>query len=145
MDTVVKNYFKAADKNGDNALVVGGTAETEGGQSLKTRHIDVNLADVSTASTVYVNCPYAGTITKITAVLQDAITTANANLSAKIGANAITGGDIVVAEASSAAGDAFSASPSAANVVAAGDVISVATDGGSTGTAPINIQIEIAL
>lgn len=76
-------------------------------------------------TTVYsVICPYAGTVTDIKSVLQGALTTGNATLTAKINATAITTGVLTITQAASAAGDIDSCTPSAARTVAAGDLLS---------------------
>ena len=88
--------------------------------------------------------PVAGTITSIRSVIDGALTTGNATLTAAIGATPVTNGVITITQAGSAAGDADSAAPSAANVVAAGDVISI-TPGGTNDaarTAAITLLIE---
>lgn len=73
--------------------------------------------------------PRAGTMTKIYSVIDHALATGNATLTAKIGATAVTNGVITIAESGSAAGDVDEATPSANNTFAAGDVISVTVGG----------------
>lgn len=115
------------------------TFATEG--SLVTEGI--MLADVSAPSSAYLQAPCAGTITKIYATLQGAITVADSAVTTSIGGVAITGGAMTIAQAGSAAGTKFSATPSAANTVAAGDLITVTTDGGSTTTAGLDVRFVI--
>lgn len=105
--------------------------------------LNVRLADVSAASSCYVAVPKAGTITKIYSALGGAITVADANVTCSIGTTAITGGALVIAYDGSAAGDVDVATPTAANVVAAGNVIKVTSDGGSTDTATLDITLLI--
>lgn len=89
--------------------------------------------------------PAAGTITAIHSITEGALTTGNATLTGKIGSTAITDGVITVTQAGSAAGDKDSAAPSAANVVASGDEISL-TVGGTNATATVaNCYFEITL
>jgi hypothetical protein len=64
--------------------------------------------------------------------LQNAITTANAELSFEIGGTAVTGGGITVTQAASAAGDVDTAEPTAENSVNEGQAIEMITDGGSS-------------
>lgn len=78
--------------------------------------------------------PVAGTITKIWSVIDGVLTTGNATLTGKIGATSITNGLITITQAGSAAGDVDSATPTALNTVAVGDVLSV-TVGGTNATA----------
>ena len=90
------------------------------------------IADISTGASSWVVAPYAGTIEKIYTVIDGAITSANAAISFEIATAAVTDGGITIAQASSAAGDVDSATPSALNVVTAGQAIEIITDGGST-------------
>ncbi|MFN3076654.1 MAG: DUF2190 family protein [Alphaproteobacteria bacterium] len=101
------------------------------------------LADVSTAASTFVVAPHAGTITGLKTVLEGAITVADAAVALKLGGVAVTNGAVTVAHAGSAAGDVDTATPTAANVVAAGDAIEVASDGASTTVAGLVVQIEV--
>lgn len=142
MSNNVDNYF--AQTNGtDNALNLGGTVQTGGGQSLKKTYITVDMTDISTASTVYVASPVAGDITKIQTIINGSISNSDAVITGKIGAVAITGGAVTIAYSGSAAGDVDSVSPSAANTVAVGDNINFTTDGASTHTVRATILVEI--
>jgi hypothetical protein len=86
---------------------------------------------------------FAGRIVKIWSITEGVLTTGDATLTAKIGAVAVTDGVITITQAGSAAGDKDSATPSAANVVAAGDEVSL-TVGGSNATATVaNCFFEI--
>lgn len=87
--------------------------------------------------------PIAGTITAIRTVLNGALTSGNATLTAKIGANAVTGGVVTITQASSAAGDVDSATPSAANTVAVGNVISLTAGGTNDASVTASVLIEI--
>lgn len=126
----------------DNKFVFGGTVETAGGTNLKEIVISTHLDDISTASTAYVVAPFAGTITKIYTIIDGTTATADAVLTAKIGAAAITNGVVTIANGSGA-GDVDSATPTAANTVAVGDNINIATDGGSTNTVKAQIYFVI--
>lgn len=111
----------------------------------KDIYFSVVLEDVSTASTVYIPCPVAGTITEIMSVIDGAISTADANITSRINGVAITNGGLTIANASSAAGDIDTATPTALNTVADGDYISIETDGASTGTVKATFVITIRL
>lgn len=102
--------------------------------------VRVDVTDISTATSNAVACPYSGTVKKIVGTLQAVITGGDAVLTCKIGstvsgATNITNGAFTVANASSAIGDIDSATPTAANVVAEGDLLVVTSDGGSTNVA----------
>jgi len=101
------------------------------------------MADVSTASTVFGVAPAAGTITKIYSILGAAISGADSVVTCSIGATAITNGVITVANAASAAGDLDSATPTALNTVAAGDLVKAVSGGQSTDTATLDVFFVI--
>jgi len=108
----------------------------------------LRVADISTASSAdAVVAPIGGTIVRIQSTLQGAITVGDAVLTTKIGTAAagvaITGGAITIANASSAAGDVDTATPTAANVLAEGDLISVISDGGSTDAAAAYVTFHV--
>lgn len=105
--------------------------------------LTASLADISTESNISVVASRAGTIKTITSKLGGAITGADAILSFTINGTDVTGGDITVANAGSAVGDTDTSNPTAANVVAAGDVIKFASGGQSTGTQTISVVIEL--
>lgn len=120
------------------AAASGGTAETNTPVINSTgdvRHVlTAQIADISAAGSIFVVAPWAGTISKIYTTIKNAITTADAAISFELGGTAITGGGITIATASSAAGDVDSATPTALNVVTAGQAIEIITDGGSSTT-----------
>lgn len=105
--------------------------------------VNAYLADVSTAGQIYVVAPFGGEIVKAYSVLNGAIATADAVLTLKIGGTAVTGGTITIANASSAAGDVDSCTPTAANSVTDGQAIEIETDGASTNTVPVMLTILI--
>lgn len=116
------------------------------GFDLKYINLPFVIDDVSTAGQVYipVNEEMAGTIVEIETVLNGAIGTADADLTAKISGTAVTGGVITIATASSAAGDVDNCAPTALNEVVDGDVIEIETDGASSNTVQVfgNILIR---
>lgn len=101
------------------------------------------LDDVSTASSVYVVAPIAGTVSKIYSVLQGAITVADSVVTASIGGVNLTNGSLTVAQSGSAAGDVDSCTPTANNTVSAGQAIKITTDGASTTAAALLLTIVI--
>jgi hypothetical protein len=141
----VLNYQEHATQAGDNKFVFGGSVETAGAQSLKKIYLTVDMTDISTASTVYLPSPVAGTISKITTIINGAIATANSIITGKIGATTITNGAVTVAFSGSAAGDVDSATPTAANTVVVGSNINFTTDGASSNTVRTTIIVEITL
>lgn len=145
-------------RQGDQALMIDGTAVTASAAEL-------NLLDGVTATTAelneyvvttfindataerdyYVVCPHAGTINKIWTVTDAAVATADITVTGSIGGVAITGGAVTIATAASAAGDVDSATPSAANVVTAGQAVKLTvTGGGAGGTPGVHVALVIS-
>lgn len=112
-------------------------------QPLNDYFITAEIADVSTAGQCYVVVPDDGEVISIRTVLHNAITVANATLTAKINGTAITGGTITVTQSGSAAGDVDSCTPTGANKVKAGDALELETNGGSTTTAALGVTFHI--
>lgn len=106
-------------------------------------YLNYKLVDISTAKSEWIVVPVAGKITKIYSVIDGAITIANAILSFEIAAVAITSGNITIAFTGSAAGDVDSSTPSALNVLTAGQALEIITDGGSTGAIDATLTFEI--
>lgn len=105
-------------------------------------YLTAAISDVSTAGQIYMTAPLAGTVTKISTVLNGAIATADAVLTAKDDA-AASMGTVTIANAGSAAGDKDSLVPAANNVVAIGDSIEIETNGASTNTIAVFVLVEI--
>ena len=111
--------------------------ETLVGETL-TGYID----NISASSTVHVPIPFAGTISKVVTVLEAAIGSSDATITVK-NASADSMGTITVTQASSAAGDVDSLSPSSNNTVLANSFITVASDGASTNAASLRFVIVL--
>lgn len=90
------------------------------------------IADISSSASSWIVAPYAGTIETIYTVIDGAITGGDAAITFEIATVAVTDGGITIANSSSAAGDVDSSTPSAANIVTAGQAIEILTNGGST-------------
>ena len=109
--------------------------------------LELNIADTvgGDAKVYHIASPVAGTIYEILGVLEThAIVTADATLTGKIGATAITTGVVTVPLAGSAIGNVYTALPTAAKTVNVGDVISFTVGGGNTdATASVRLSILI--
>ncbi len=138
----VENYFEQADGS-DNKLVVGGSFETGGGSSLKTQTVSLKISDVSTAGQAYFYAPFAGTLTKVTSVLNGAIITADAILTVKTQEG--TSGTITIANAASAAGDIDTLAVASNGSITAGSLIEVETNGASGNAVAVDVTLEITL
>lgn len=111
--------------------------------SLSHRFMTMQIEDISTAGQKYVVPGFRGKIKKASSVINGAIATADADLTLKIGGTAVTGGVITVANASSAAGDVDTATPSANHTFTPTDAIEIETDGASTNTVEVMITLEL--
>ncbi len=99
-------------------------------------------ADIGTAGSTFVVCPFAGTIKSLQAVNHVANATTKTVLTAKIATVAVTAPAWEVA-VTAAAGTATIVTPTAANVVTAGQVVEIAYDGGSSAVEPATFTIVI--
>jgi hypothetical protein len=79
----------------------------------------------------YIRAPFRGRVLKVGCVTQGAITTADAAIATAINGSEITGGAITVTVAGAAAGQLFSALPTAAREVNEDDVVSFTPSGAS--------------
>ncbi|MDP2206985.1 MAG: hypothetical protein Q8K65_11845 [Alphaproteobacteria bacterium] len=108
---------------------------------------EINFEKISTKASdaeVFRFVPsFAGSITKAYSVLNAALATGNATLTLAINGVAVTNGVITATQAGSAAGDVDVATPTALNVFAAGDVITVTVGGASTATATANGTLQL--
>lgn len=100
------------------------------------------IENISTASTVYVPIPFAGTVIKVVTVLEAAIGSSDATITVK-NAAAATMGAITVTQAGSAAGDVDTLVPSSNNTVIADSFITITTDGASVNTAALRFVVIV--
>lgn len=126
-----------------DGLSVAGTQITATPAELNQYSVNVDFADANTAGSIFVVAPHAGSIVGLHAVNAIANTTVKTVLTAKIATVAVTAPAWEIA-ITQAAGVASSVVPTAANVVTAGQVIEVATDGGGTPVMPTSITIVIS-
>lgn len=124
------------DVESGGSLKLAGTAISATAAELNESVIGVDIADLSAEGSYYVVSPHAGSIAKIWSVIDGAVGTADVTITAKIATVAVTGGVVTIATAGSAAGDVDSATPSAANVVTAGQAIELLVTGGGAGGTP---------
>lgn len=140
--------------DGDFAVVTGtstsstltsATAKTPAQVALMFKYyVTVDIADMSAEASYYVNVGDPGTITKIAAVVDGAIATADITVTAKIATVAVTTGVVTLATAASAAGTTSTCTPSALNVVTAFQAVElVVTGGGAGGTPKGHVTLEI--
>lgn len=100
------------------------------------------IDDVSTASSIFLAIPYAGTVTKVVTVLAGSLTGADSTVTVKNSAGTSMG-TITVAHSGSAAGDIDTLSPVSNNTVTNDTRISIETDGASSGVAKLFITVYV--
>lgn len=105
--------------------------------------VNVELDDISTASSAWIVAPYTGEITKIYSVIDGAIAAADATITTYINGILITAGTITVANAGSAAGDVDSATPIGNNNIVQGQALEIRTDGASNNTVKAQFTVVI--
>ena len=106
-------------------------------------YLEIDATDLSGTDVYRTVATVAGDITKIWSIIEGALTTGDATLTGKIATTAITGGVITITQAGSAAGDVDSATPSAANTVAAGDDVNVTVGGTNASAVRARVIVEI--
>lgn len=130
-----------------DVLADGGVAVLMGEDILAPRkiYVPIRVATLVGTNVYYGVAPVAGRVTKIYSITEGVLTTGDATLTGKINGAAITTGVLTITQAGSAAGDVDQAVPTAANVVAAGDKLSM-TVGGTNATATVaNVLVEIEI
>jgi len=94
-------------------------------RSVFTLHFD----DISSAEDLYFPVPFGGTVSRVTTVLEGAISGSNLVVTVK-NSSGSSMGTITVTQSGSAAGDVDFLNPSSNNTVSDNDYILVQTDGG---------------
>lgn len=126
------------------ALKIAGTAMSSTAAELDQAHLTLLVENVSGASTSYVVAPASGNITAVYSVLFGDITTADATLTVSANGTAVSPATLTLtAVAGDEAGTIDSLAPTEDYAVTAGQVITVATDGGSTNDVDALITIII--
>ena len=126
------------------SLKIAGTAISSTAAELNEYSLSVELDTLCTASSAWVVAPHAGDVVKIYTVIDGAIATSDVVITPQIGGTNITNGAITVANASSAAGDVDSSTPTAANTVTAGQAIEFETDGACVNAIKTEISVLIS-
>jgi len=106
-------------------------------------YLNVTMADVSTAASVWVVAPVACTYTKMWSVINGTIATAPAVITTEIAGTLVTNGGMSITDTSSAAGDVDIATPTALNVLTAGQALEIITSGASTNTIIGTFTVEL--
>lgn len=144
-DELVVASGGSIDIESGGALKIGGVQVSASAAEINETILSLDIADGSADADYFLVSPHAGAISKIYSVIDGAVGTADITITASIGATPVTGGVVTIASASSAAGDVDVATPSAANVVTAGQAIKLAVAGGGTGGSPrIHVAVVIS-
>ncbi len=128
---------------GSHTWTTMGVANLTGLNNANRVYIQGAINDISTAQSVFVPCPLAGTIVGVISVLQGAIATTDGDVRLRIGGTPVTDSDITIANASSAAGDVDTSTPTAANTVTANSAIEIQTLGNATTAEAIDVMIVV--
>ena|ERR1035437_1094076 len=132
------------EKQGGAATVIGGTITEENNGQIKAKvTLNVQSVDIGTTGSVYVVCPFAGKITGLAAVNSVANAGTKTVLLGKLTGGTITHPAWEVAVTAAAGTGTGIIVPTAANTVAAGDVIEINFDGGSSNVTPACFTITI--
>jgi len=102
----------------------------------------VHFTDISSAQSVYVPNPFAGSVSRVTSVLAGAISGGDVTVTVK-NSSAATMGTLTITQAGSASGDVDSLNPSSNNTVTDNDYILLQTDGGATSHVDFIISIVV--
>jgi hypothetical protein len=144
-DELVVASGGSIDIESGGALKIGGVQVSASAAEINETILSLDIADGSADADYFLVSPHAGAISKIYSVIDGPVGTADITITASIGATPVTGGVVTIASASSAAGDVDVATPSAANVVTAGQAIKLAVAGGGSGGSPrIHVAVVIS-
>ena len=144
-DELVVASGGSIDIESGGALKIGGVQVSASAAEINETILSLDIADGSADADYFLVSPHAGAISKIYSVIDGAVGTADITITASIGATPVTGGVVTIASASSAAGDVDVATPSAANVVTAGQAIKLTVAGGGTGGSPrVHVAVVIS-
>lgn len=144
-DELVVASGGSIDIESGGALKIGGVQVSASAAEINETILSLDIADGSADADYFLVSPHAGAISKIYSVIDGPVGTADITITASIGATSVTGGVVTIASASSAAGDVDVATPSAANVVTAGQAIKLTVAGGGTGGSPrVHVAVVIS-
>jgi hypothetical protein len=107
---------------------------------LNYAHLNGQIADLGTGTTLYFNAPQAGWLREVTLTLFAAITGADDVVTVAV--DGTTAGTVTVANSGSAAGTTYTLQLN--TPVKRGSRITVANSGASTGTAPVAYSLSLA-
>lgn len=128
------NFIVAS--GGKIVVEAGGRIEDAGGNQINGFQLDVDIADLSAEADYYVVAPFTGKLVKMLSVIDGAVGTADATITASIAGVDVTNGVLTIATAASAAGDVDIAAPTALNTIAGNTAMRLRVTGGGAGGTP---------
>ena len=125
-------------------LTLGGTSITATAAQLNTYILNVALDNINSSTPCFVVAPKAGTITKITSIINDVFTGSEVEITANVngGQSDITE-IITITSLGSGPGVIDSCTPSVNNTVTAGQYIKLTSSAGGSGIVKAVFTIEI--
>jgi len=127
----------------NNLSDVGAAATARANIGANKHQLAVRVEGLDGTTPAYLVAPVAGTITKLRSVVDGALATGNATITAAIAGTPVTNGVITIAESGSAAGVIDEATPSGANTVTAGQLISLTPGGTNSAEVGALVIVEI--
>jgi len=124
------------------SLSIAGTTVTATAAELNTYILNVALDNISATSTCFVVVPKAGTISKISSIIDGTTADADAVITANVNGGTNIPEQITIANGSAATA-IDTCTPTDNNTVTAGQYIKLTTNGGSTNTVKAVFTIEI--
>jgi hypothetical protein len=102
----------------------------------------VHFTDLSSAQSIYIPNPFAGSVSRVTSVLEGAISGGDVTVTIK-DSSAASMGTLTVTQSGSAAGDVDFLNPSSNNTVTDNDYILLQTDGGATSHVDFVVSVVV--
>lgn len=129
--------------NADEIYIANGSGSGTWTSGDNNIYLQLELDDVSSASSTWLPSPCTGTITKIQTILHGAIAGSDAAITSELNGVAVTGGALTITQSGSAAGDIDTTSPSNNRTLAVGTKIEIITNGGSTNAIRLSIILTV--
>jgi len=129
--------------NADEIYIANGSGSGTWTSGDNNIYLQLELDDVSSASSTWLPSPCTGTITKIQTILHGAIAGSDAAITSELNGVAVTGGALTITQSGSAAGDIDTTSPSNNRTLAVGTKIEIITNGGSTNAIRLSIVLTV--
>lgn len=139
-----KVYAANGSGGGTWRKITAASIDTASIKNVNLLSLEFIIDKINTAKSHFLVVPFAGDITKIYSVLDQAIAGGDVLLTPKIDGTVITNGDITITQSGSAGGDVDSSTPSAANTLTAGQALEVVCDGG-TSTADAHAHLTVIM